>query len=59
MKTKTDWFEKSQRIEEALREYQRFNHNYNNRDIYLWDLAEWALENLNDKPDPKDYGVNQ
>lgn len=45
------------KLEEALREYQRFNRVRNNNDAYLFQLGEWALDEISDKPDSADFGI--
>jgi hypothetical protein len=49
--------DKLARLEEALREYQRFNHIRNDFDAYLWEMGRWALGEIDEKPSRKDYGL--
>jgi hypothetical protein len=46
-----------EKLEEALREYQRLNRINNDTEAYLFQLGEWALDEISDKPDPTDFGV--
>ncbi len=39
----------------ALREIQKYNPMASGLDAYLYDVAEWALENIPDKPNPKHF----
>jgi len=36
---------------------QEFNNLNNDLDAYLYDVAEYALGNIDTKPDPKDFGL--
>lgn len=45
------------KLEIALREYQKYNRIRNDLDAYLFYLGEWALGESDEKPKPEDYDV--
>jgi len=45
------------KLAEALMAYQAYNHIRNDLDAYLYDLGEWALNDLPEKPKPESYGL--
>jgi len=44
-------------LTEAINTIQEFNNLNNDLDAYLYDVAEYALGNIDTKPDPKDFGL--
>lgn len=42
-------------MEEALKILQSLNPIKNYVDAYLYDIAEWGLGNMEQKPDPSEY----
>lgn len=46
-----------QRLQEALREYQRYNELHNDLEAYLYAMGEWALGEDPEKPNKEDYGL--
>lgn len=45
------------KLEIALKEYQKYNGIRNDLDAYLWELGRWAIDGFADRPDPEDYGL--
>ena len=43
-------------MKEALELLQDLIRLYDDKDAYMWDIADWGLGN-GDKPDPKDYKI--
>lgn len=41
----------------ALKEYQKFNGQKNDRDAYLFQLGEWAMGETKERPKPEDFGI--
>lgn len=41
----------------ALAELKKYNRLRNNRDAYLWDIIEWATGEMEEKPEPANYGL--
>lgn len=48
-----------ERLEETVKTCLEFNRLKNDTDAYLHELCEWALGNVEERPDPKDYGVGE
>ena len=46
------------KLKEALEAYHRFNPLHNDLEAYLWDMGEWALNDLEKKPDPEEFGLD-
>ena len=42
---------------EALEEIKKFNRLHNDLDAYLYEIANWGLGIIKDKPDKEDYGL--
>lgn len=45
------------RLRAALTEIQRYNNINNDRDAYLYELADWALGEQAERPDPVQFGL--
>ena len=60
-----DWFEslldcydeEIKRLKEALSIYQKYNRLNNDLDDYLFEIGKWGLDEVSQKPNPKDYGI--
>jgi hypothetical protein len=46
-----------EKAQAALREIMRFNHLNTDLDAYLFEMAEWGMEIVEDRPRPESYGV--
>lgn len=46
-----------EKAEDALRVIKSHNHIRNDRDAYLYRLTEWALGEVDERPDPVEYGL--
>ena len=47
----------NEKLTEALKEYNRFNRIHNDLEAYLFELGQWALGEVEDKPNRQDYGI--
>lgn len=41
----------------ALHELQKWNRLHHDLDSYLFNIAEWGLGEIDEKPNPESYGV--
>jgi hypothetical protein len=48
---------KEVRLVEAIGILRKFNPLHHDLDAYLFEVTEWALGKIKDKPNPKDYGI--
>lgn len=46
-----------EKLREALEAYQEFNRVRNDLDAFLFEFGKWALGEITEKPDPKDFGI--
>ncbi|MGB5217381.1 MAG: hypothetical protein WBN66_03685 [Smithella sp.] len=49
--------ERIKRLILALNEHQRLNPLHNDKDSYLYAMAEWAFADGGDQPKKSDYGL--
>ena len=52
-------FTKEQKIEHALKAYQKLNPVKNDTEAYLYSLGEWALDDMDEKPNCEDFWVEE
>ena len=57
MNLKNLWAGRLHKADVALTEIEKYNPIRNDLDAYLYDIAEWGLGIIPDKPNPKDFGV--
>ena len=54
-----DHWGKFERARQALKEIKKYNRLRNDLDGYLYDVALWGMGNIEDRPKPKDFGIEQ